>query len=162
MGNSWALVLFSHSDGLSLSLSLLLILPYHFKPNHPALACMCPVSLPLHRPLLPSGSPISAARSRQAPRGCWVALTGQEDGSGFDRKAAELQGGGIDPWRWRTRFVYRWRVLEFSGGLQEVFGSRCYFLRNFFLQDAETLLRSRSLTRCTCSDSWIELMVQLR
>lgn len=60
------------------------------------------------------------------------------------------------------RFVYRWRVLEFSGGLQEVFGSRCYFLGNFFLQDAETLLRSRSLTCCTCSDSWIEPMVQLR
>lgn len=121
-----------------------------------------PSLFPSTVPSLLPGAPLVLRGAVRRPGAAGWHWQDSRDGSGFDRKAAELQGGGIDPWRWRTRFVYRWRVLEFSGGLQEVFGSRCYFLRNFFLQDAETLLRSRSLTRCTCSDSWIELMVQLR
>lgn len=50
--------------------------------------------------------------------------------------------GGLD--EDTLQFVCRWRVLEFSGGVQEALGTRCYLLRNLFLQDVETLLHSRS------------------
>lgn len=131
-------------------LSLSLVLPFHSKTNHPAPTCMCPISLSLHHPLLPSRCPISAARSRQAPRGCW-ALGGADRTGRRQRFWQQLNcsevgstrgSGGLD--EDAGCFAYRWRVLQFSGSMQQEFQSRCYFPRNFFLQDAETLLRSRS------------------